>query len=260
MSTPALVRAWESHFALYRTIWKSNVLVSFVQPFLYLLAMGIGVGALVDRGDRADQLLGGLTYFEFLGPALLATTAMMFATNEALWPVLGGFKWWKGFHAGAATPLTPGQIAGGVALWHTTTSLIAVVGVAAALMLFPDTRGWGLIVAIPFGTLTGIAFAAPVMAWSASRESDRSFPLINRFIIVPLFLFAGAFYPVSQLPDWLEPVARLTPLWHGVELCRDAAYGRLEPRATAIHLGYLAALVVVGWTLSVRSFRKRLGQ
>src|SRR4029077_15062128 len=126
------VRVWESHLRLYRTIWRSNVLGAFVQPFLYLLGMGLGVGALVDSGPNADELLGGLTYFEFLAPALLATSAMMVATSEGMWPVMLGFKYGRGYHAAAATPLSPGQIAAGVALWQATKSLITGTGVALA--------------------------------------------------------------------------------------------------------------------------------
>ena len=260
MSTPAAVRAWESHFTLYRTIWKSNVLGSFIQPLLYLLGMGLGVGALVDRGDNAEVLLDGLTYFEFLAPALLATTAMMVTIVEAMWPVTGAFKWWRTYHAQAATPLTPTQIAGGTALWHLTKAAISVTGVAAVLVLFEGTRSWGLLLAIPFGALTGVAFAAPMMAVSASVETDHSFPAINRFVVMPLFLFGGAFYPVSQLPGWMEPIAKVTPLWHGVELCRGAVHGRLDWWTTWGHVGYLLVFVVIGWALSARSFRRRLAE
>lgn len=258
VSTPPVVRAWESHLTLYRAVWKSNLLGSFVQPLLYLVGMGLGVGALVDRGERADTLLDGLTYFQFLAPGLIATTAMMIASGEAMWPVLGGFKWMRGFHAQAATPLSPRQIAGGVALWQATKALIAVSGVTSVLVLFGATRSWGLLLAVPFGVLTGVAFAAPITAWSASRESDHSFPTINRFVIMPLFLFGGAFYPVSQLPDAIEPVAKVTPLWHGVELTRAAVHGRLEWGATAAHISFLLLVAVVGWVLAARSFTRRL--
>ena len=256
--TPPIIRAWESHLTLYRAVWKSNVLGSFLQPLLYLLGMGLGVGALVDRGDQSETLLDGLTYFQFLAPGLIATTAMLITGGEAMWPVLGGFKWMRTFHAQAATPLTPRQIAGGVALWHVTKAFIAVTGVTSVLVLFDGTRGWGLLLAIPFGVLTGVAFASPVMAWSASRETDTSFPTINRFVIMPLFLFGGAFYPVSQLPDWMEPIAKVTPLWHGVQLTRAAVHGRLEPGATAVHVAVLVGLTVIGWVLAGRSFNRRL--
>ncbi|MGA1556676.1 MAG: ABC transporter permease, partial [Ilumatobacteraceae bacterium] len=85
-----------------------------------------------------------------------------------------------------------------------------------------------------------------------------SFPTINRFVIMPLFLFGGAFYPVSQLPDVLEPVARITPLWHGVELTRGAVHGRLEWGSTAVHVTVLALVTIVGWALASRSFARRL--
>ncbi len=258
MSTPAAIRVWESHFTLYRTIWRSNVMGAVLQPFLYLLGMGLGVGALVDRGDNAAQLLDGLTYFEFLAPALLATTAMMISAQESLWPVTGGFRWQRTFHAQAASPLSPGEITGGLALWQTTRSVISVAGVAVVLMLFSETRSPGLVLAIPFGGLTGVAFAAPITAWSATRERDNSFPTILRFGIIPLFLFGGAFYPISQLPDWLEPVARVTPLWHGVQLCRGAVHGRLEFVDALGHCAYLATLALAGWLVARRTFAKRL--
>lgn len=257
MTAPA-VRVWESHFTLYRTIWRSNVLGAVLQPFLYLLGMGLGVGALVDRGDRADTLLDGLTYFEFLAPGLLATTAMMISAQESLWPVMGGFKWQRTFHAQAASPLSPGEITGGLALWQTTRSVISVTGVAIVLALFPATRSPGLLLAIPFGGLTGVAFAAPISAWSATRESETSFPTILRFGIIPLFLFGGAFYPVSQLPDWLEPAAKVTPLWHGVELCRGAVHDRLGLVEAIGHCAFLAAFAVGGWLWARRAFARRL--
>jgi lipooligosaccharide transport system permease protein len=260
VSTPAVVRVWESHFTLYRTIWRSNVLGAFVQPLLYLLGMGLGVGALVDRGSRSEQLLDGLTYFQFLAPGLIATTAMMIASGEAMWPVMGGFRWMRSFHAQAATPITPGQVAGGLALWHVTKAAIAAGGVAAVLALFAETRSFGLVLAVVFGALTGAAFAAPITAWSASRDTDTSFPAIQRFVIMPLFLFGGAFYPVSQLPNWMEPVAKVTPLWHGVELCRSATYGRLTWGSTTVHVAYLAGFALLGWLAGRRTFTARLSQ
>ncbi len=260
MSTPAPVRVWEGHFRLYRTIWRSNVMASMLQPFLYLLGMGLGVGALVDQGNDSAQLLDGLTYFQFLGPGLIATTAMMVAASEAMWPVLGGFKWQSGFHAAAATPLSPSDITGGVFLWHATKALIAGSGVAVVLVLFDETRSPGLVLAVLFGGLTGLAFSSVITAWTATREQDFSFPNINRFVVTPLFLFGGAFYPISQLPTWLQWMARATPLWHGVELARDAVNQRMEWRTTVVHLAYLTVFVVIGWLSARRTFAKRLGK
>ena len=259
MSTPAALRQWEAHFRLYRTIWKSNVMASVVQPFLYLLGMGVGVGALVDHGAKSAKLLDGLTYLQFLGPALIATTAMLVTSGEAMWPVLGGFKWQSGFHAAAATPLTPGDIAAGVFLWQVTKALIAGGAVALTLTVFSATRTPGLLLAVLFGGLTGLSFSAVITSWTATREQDFSFPNINRFVVTPLFLFGGAFYPIHQLPTWLQWVAKATPLWHGVELTRAAANDRLEVQTTLVHVGYLLLFIIGGWLLSRRTFARQLG-
>jgi lipooligosaccharide transport system permease protein len=258
MSTPAAIRVWESHFTLYRTIWRSHVMGAVFQPLLYLLGMGLGVGALVNQNASSEQLLDGLTYFEFLAPGLLATTGMMISAQESLWPVLGGFKWQRTFHAQAASPLSPGQITGGLALWQTTRALISVAGVATVLLFFPETRTPGLALAVLFGGLTGVAFAAPISAWTATREREGSFPTILRFGILPLFLFGGAFFPISELPEWMQPVAKVTPLWHGVELCRNAVYGQLGAIDTATHCAILATYAIVGWVASRWAFARRL--
>jgi lipooligosaccharide transport system permease protein len=260
LSSPAVVRVWEGYFTFYRVHWKSNVFGAFVQPFLYLLGMGVGVGSLVDTGASAGDALGGVSYYEFLAPALLATTGMMLGAGEALWPTMAGFKWQRFFHAQAQTPLSTGQIVGGLGLWHATRVGIGVAGVAVVLALFPGTRGWGLLAAAPFGVLTGLAFACVLMAWSATRETERSFPSIMRFVITPLFLFGGAFYPISALPDWLEPVAKVTPLWHGVQLCRGAVHGTLGWDALVVHSAVLTGLTVAGLALSQRAFRVRLAK
>lgn len=262
MSTPAAIRVWEGYFTYYRVHWKSNVFGAFVQPFLYLLGMGVGVGALVDdrRGSGGADALGGLSYYEFLAPALLATTGMMLGAGEALWPTMAGFKWQRFFHAQAQTPLSTGQIVGGLTLWQATRAGIGVVGVGMVLALFPGTRRWGLLAAVPFGVLTALAFASPLIAWAATRETERSFPNIMRFVITPLFLFGGAFYPIGELPGWLQTVAKATPLWHGVELCRGAVHDTLTVVDTVVHVAVLVALIAAGMAFSQVTFHRRLAK
>lgn len=260
MSTPEPIRVWESHFTYYRRVWRSNLMSGLVQPFLYLLGMGVGVGALVDQRAEATDVLGGVSYLAFLAPALIATTAMMVLAQEAMWPVMDGFEWSNAFRAMYATPLDPGDIAMGTAIWQATRGLLASGGVAVALVLFDDTRTWGLLPAIAFGVLTGVAVSLPITAWSASREAgDQSFPAIMRFGIVPMFLFGGAFYPIDQLPDWVQPLAYVTPLWHGVELCRGAVLGTLDGTDT-VHVAVLVAYALTGLLLARRIFARRLAR
>ena len=109
--------------------------------------------------------------------------------------------------------------------------------------------------------LCGLAFNAPIAAFSASLEGgdDGWFPALNRFVLIPMFLFAGTFFPVSQLPDWLEPVAWVTPLWHGVELCRDADHRRTStPCSRSSTSSYLSLFVVVGAVVAIRRHQRAL--
>lgn len=260
--TPPALRVWEHQLIVYRRIWFSNVTVSLVRPLLYVVGMGFGVGALVDDGPRADEVLGGLSYFQFFAPAVIATSAMMVLANDSLWPIRGGFIWTRTFFAQASTPLSSGDIVAGLGLWHATKGMLASAGVALVLVLFPTTRTWGLVPAMVFGALTGVAFAAPLTAWAAWRETDLSFANINRFVIVPMFLFSGAFYPIDQLPVWLQWFSRITPVWHGVELCREAVNGDFAARSLAtmaLHTAYLALWALSGWLLARKVFSRRLG-
>jgi lipooligosaccharide transport system permease protein len=258
MSTPAPVRVWESSFAVYRRLWKSLLLGSLLQPFLYLLGIGVGVGALIDEGPSSSDVLGGVDYLSFLAPALIATTAMMVVAQEAMWPVMDGFMWNNNYRAMTATPLEPRQVAAGVTLWHATRAFLSAAGVAAVLALFPETRAWGLIPAVAFAVLMALAFSLPITAWTSTRTTDQSFPAIMRFGLVPMFLFAGAFYPIDQLPAWLQPVAWITPLWHGVELCRGSVLGTLGGAEAAGHVTILVTYAGAGYYFCRRTFPRRL--
>ena len=258
MSTPATVRVWESEFAVYRKVWQSHLLLAFVQPLLYLVGMGLGVGALIEANTDSASSLGDLSYFEFLAPALLATTAMISAGQASLWQVLDGFFWSNRYRAMAATPLGPGDIASGLTLWHATRTTIGVTGVAVVLAFFDATRSWGLLVSVPAAVLTGLAYALPITAWSSTRHGDGSFPTIIRFGLLPMFLFGGAFFPVEQLPDGLQPVAYVTPLWHGIELCRGAVIDTVSAGNVAVHLAVLCGYAVAGWMACKVAFARRL--
>ncbi len=258
MSTPAALRVVERDLAYLRMIWKSNLLGAVIQPLMYLLGVGVGVGALVDEGAGNVDLLGGVSYFAFYASAIVATASMFVGAQEALWPTMDGFSWSNAYRAATSTPLTPRDVVGGLMIHYAIRAAISAAGVAAVLAFFAETRGFGLIAAVPIGVLTGLSFSMPFAAWTATRTTDSSFPAIMRFGIIPMFLFGGAFYPVEQLPDWLEPVAWATPLWHGVELCRGAILGGLGGGRVLLHVGALLTFVVAGYVASTITFRKRL--
>ena len=252
------VRVYLRDWTFFKRMWWSVLVGSIVQPLMFLLGVGLGVGELVDRGPEAANLLGDTSYFAFYATALLATTAMFVVAQEALWPTMDGFTWSNAYQAMIGTPLEATDIVFGKTIHYAVRAIVTSGGVAAVLALFDDTRSLGLIPAAVVGALTGLAFALPIAAWTATRTSDSSFPAILRFVIIPMFLFGGAFYPIEQLPVWLRPVAWFTPLWHGIELCRGLVLGGLSVGPAVGHVAVLCAFVGAGLAAARITFGRRL--
>ena len=251
----AAVTEW--HARSYRRTWRATITTAFLNPVFFLLSVGVLLGQLIDD-DQAQ--LGGLTYVEFVAPGLLAATAMQMGANDAMWPVLAGIRWLRTYHAVLATPVRLAELVLGTMGWSAIRVLSAAViftAVAAAggAVISP------LAIFAPFAALlVGLAFNAPIAAFSASLEGgdDGWFPALNRFVLIPMFLFAGTFFPIEQLPNWLEPIAWVTPLWNGVELCRMLTTGDVDALLAVVHVAYLLLFVVVGSVVAIRAHRKAL--
>ena len=257
VGVPPLVRVVEREARVFRKLWRGTVFSSFVTPVMFLAAIGLGVGGVVrDPTGR----LGGASYLVFVTPGLLAASAMQNAAGNSLWPVMAGTKWVRTFHAMVATPVTASDVYGGFVVWNAIRSSFGIVAfLAVGALLGGVPSPWGVL-AVPAAMLCAMAFAAPLSAYAATRESDQAFPVIIRFGIIPLFLFSGTFFPVRQLPSALRALAPLSPLWHGVELCRAATTGHLRAGPAAGHVAVLVGFVAVGWWWGRRTFSRRLAQ
>jgi lipooligosaccharide transport system permease protein len=243
------------HMAYWRRTWRASIVSSFLYPLFYVAAMGLGVGRLVNSNSGGVQ---GVPYLDFVAPALLAATAMQIASNESMWPVLGSFKWTRSYWTAISTPITPRDLALAKLTW--VAIHVAMVGViyTAVLAAFQVLLSpWAVLLPLA-GVLTGLAFAGPLAAYVATQESERTFPIFYRFMIIPMFLFSGSFYPISQLPSWLQVVVQFVPLYHGVALCRTLALGQGSLAATIYHVTFLTVLAVGGAYFCVRNFRRRL--
>ena len=250
---------WGSVFeyllVVYKRTWRGSIIGRFLSPLFFLLSMGVGLGSLVD--DRAGGV-DGVPYLQFVVPAIVATQAMWVAMGESTYQVLGYIKWNMGYHAMLATPLGMRDILIGHLLsvvGHLTVATAIFMGVAA---LFGGFSSWWALLSLPVAVLTGMAFTVPLFAFTARQEGDNGFNILFRWVMTPLMLFSGTFFPITQLPVWMQPVAWLTPLWHGVESSRMVATGDVRWGWLALHLLVLVAFVVVGWLLAVRSFSRRL--
>jgi lipooligosaccharide transport system permease protein len=253
--TPLWLRALRFWAYQYKRTWRSSVTASFLFPVLYLAAMGVGLGTLV---DRHVHLVSGVSYLVFVGPGVLAATAMQIGANEATYPVMGAIKWDRTYFAMLATPLGVLDVLRGHLGWI-GVRLTAMAGVfLAVLAAFGVVRSGWAVLALPAAVLTGMSFAAPVAAFAATQERDVGFAAIYRFALIPLFLFSGTFFPVSALPGWLVPVAYATPLYHGVALCRGLVLGSGPLWELLGDVAYLVTLSGVGFGLAARTYRRRL--
>jgi lipooligosaccharide transport system permease protein len=252
--------AWRQRdywITVYRRTWRGTVITSFVTPLLYLLAMGVLLGGFIE--GEPDTLEGATSYLAFVAPGLLAAQSMQLVVGEMTYPVMSMVKWQKIAFGMSATPLAGRDIVNA----HLGFVMFRVATVSAVFLLVMAPFGvltsvGGAVGAFAVQLLIGLAFATPVYALSAGMKQESGFSLIFRLGVIPMFLFSGAFFPISNLPAWLEWLARLTPLWHGVDLTRMLTLGTLEGPKALLHVVVLLAVDAAGYVWACARMERRL--
>lgn len=256
MARAATLRVVEGHARHYRHTWRGSTFSTIMYPVLFLSAMGLGLGSQV--GPEASPALGGVDYLTWLAPGLLTAAAMQNGAADGSFPVMAGMKWLKTYDAALNTPVRPADLALGNLTWAVARATVsALVYVVIATAFGAMTLGRGLASAVP-AVLTAAGFCAVISALTARLSSEQGMTAVHRFLVMPLFLFAGTFFPVSQLPDGIEPLVWLVPLWHGVELSRALALGTTPTGPWPVHLAVVLGFLAGGVALSLASFRRRL--
>ncbi|WP_300342340.1 ABC transporter permease [Nesterenkonia sp.] len=233
---------------------------STFQPIMYILAMGLGLGVLV--GAETDfSAYGAESYLMYIAPAILASTVAMTAGIEFTFPVMEGFKWRRKYYGAQATALTPQQIALGHILGVSCRFGVHALIFTAVLFAFGALRSPLAVLMVFSAMLGGLAIGLPIMAYiSTLRDEKGHASIIQRFVIMPLFLFSGTFYPLTNLPQFLQVIGWISPIWHANEIGRVLAFGQPTPLwLLAVHIGYLTAVVVLSWLAVRRVFIRRLG-
>ena len=237
------------------------IAIAIANPVLYLVSIGLGVGAYIDK-NTGGMGVDGVSYITFLAPALLATAAIQGAIDESTYPTLQGFKWNKIFFSMNATPLSGNHIAMGVffnSLIRTVFTAVLYWLVMLTFGVLESPRAW---LAIFTAVMAGAAFGALMQALAGLLENENLFfTLVERFIIMPLFLFSGTFYPLSSMPLFLQWIGWISPLWHATELGRWLTYGsEISTQMLFAHFIFLNSILAVGLIASRRIFTRRLGK
>ena len=245
---------------MLKWIWLI-ISLAIANPVLYLVSIGLGVGAYIDK-NTGGMGVDGVSYITFLAPALLATAAIQGAIDESVYPTLEGFKWNKIFFSMNATPLSGNHIATGVflnSLIRVTFTAIIYWLVMLAFGVLESPRAW---LAIFTAIMAGAAFGAMMQALAGMLENeDIFFTVLNRFVIMPLFLFSGTFYPLTNMPIYLQWIGWISPLWHATELGRWLTYGHeISSLMLYTHFIFLNSLLLIGIIASRRIFTRRLGK
>ncbi len=257
-TTLELVRRQVDYWVLvYLRTWRGTVVSSFLMPLMYVVAIGVLLGGYVEGG--ADRLEGAPTYLAFVVPGMIAAQMMTIAFGETTWPVMSGIKWQKIYVGQLATPLTIPAIVLAQLGYVTFRLLVAAMVFLAVLAPFGVlATWWGAVLAVPVLLLVGWTFATLAYGLTAGLDSDTTLTVVYRIAVVPMFLFSGAFFPVSQLPSVAEWLAMATPLWHGVSLTRMLTTDSLAAGPALLHLVYLGVLTAFGLWWAMRRLTRKL--
>jgi lipooligosaccharide transport system permease protein len=257
---PLSLRPLSYFWTQFRRTWKADIGTVFLTPVLFLASLGLGLGGLIGHGEAVASL-GGVNYVSFVAPALLVTTAMQVAMMRATYEVWSlANNWTGGYRSMQASPISIGQIVTGQLTWIAVRVFLASAFYLAVSAAFGTVHSPAAAADLLVGPLVGLAFAAPIAAYSITARHDQPFSMIFRLVMIPLFLFSGTFFPLSQLPVGLQYLAYALPLWHGVELSRGLYAGHLDLATALGSVAYLVAVSAAGTVAARSTFQRRLAK
>jgi len=252
-------REYDYWWRQYKRRWRGTVVINVANPVLFLIAIGAGIGRLVtpSADTGAAAALGGVTYLAFVAPGMLAAASMQNGIIEGAQVVRGRMP--DGPYQPAITsPLEPSDILFGHVLYMALRIAMSAAAFLAVMVAMGAAHSWLVILTLPAATLTGLAFATPTAAWGATVDDPGRINDLFKWVVMPMYLFSGTFFPTAQLPGWAQPLIRLTPLWHGGELCRTLSLGTATWSGSVVHVCYLGAVAALGLFLARRTFAKHL--
>ena len=257
MTVAGSLRFARYQLELWRRTWYGSAFSTFIAPILYLAGIGLGIGQLVEGGGAAAEL-GGVSYAAFAGTGVLAASSMQTGAGELSWPVMGAISFTRTWVASTSTPLTPADIVGGKMLVLAVRLTISGVVFAVSLLALDLVDPLGALGVIAPAVLVGLACGAPMFAFAAWAQEGTKIGYVFRFVVVPLFVLSGTFFPISELPSAVQPFAAVSPLWHGIELVRAGGLGLATAYPPLVHVAVLLACTLAGVLLTVRTLTQRL--
>jgi len=238
------------HLIVFRRTFWSNMIFNVIEPFLYLSAMGFGLGAFV-------QDMGGMSYIQFIAPGMVSSASMWAATFECTYASFIRLHFQKTFHAMLAGPATVRDVIAGEVLFGIVKNIIFGMMILVVIGIMGQVQSvWSLLIPL-FLILPGTVFSLMALSYTGIINHIDYLNYYITLVTTPMYLFAGVFFPVSSMPEWLQILAWFNPLYHSVEVCRGLVVGQVSI-ALWQHVACLILLSVVLAPLPVYFFKKRL--
>jgi lipooligosaccharide transport system permease protein len=242
-------RVWQRHFKVYTKLYKSSIVFNFIEPILYLVALGFGLGAFVKE-------VNGVPYMKFIAPGLIASSSMFATASECTYGTYIRMTYQKTFDAILSTPINIDDLVAGEMLWGITKSIFYGTAITIVLSIFGLIDSPMIILAVPVLFISGLIFAETAVIAAAIVPGIDSFSYFFTLLLTPSFLFSGIFFPLDSLPPLVTKIAFFTPLYHLVNICRSFASGSLG--AVVWDITWIAAVAAILLPYPFRFMRKRI--
>lgn len=250
LERPAIAGVLVREIINYSSIWRSITFSSTMEPTIYLLAFGLGFGALVPR-------IGDMTYVEFVGTGTVATAVMFSSVFATMFGTFVKREFQRTYDAILAAPVDVEELVTAEVLWVACRAAVYGCVPLIIAMLFGLDPSWGMLTVPLIAFMTGFGWAAFGVLVSATLKSIDSFSYVTSTVVTPAFLVAGTFFPIDRLPEWAQVLAQLNPLYHCVQLVRHAAFG-FEGWYDVGHVAAVLAFGILMWRLAIWRSTKRL--
>jgi lipooligosaccharide transport system permease protein len=242
-------RVWQRHAKVYTKLYKSSIALNFIEPVLYLAALGLGLGAYVKE-------IRGVPYVNFIAPGIIASSSMFAATYECSYGTYVRMTYQKTFDAILATPVNVDDLIAGEMIWGATKSALYGAIIRLVISAFGLVASSAVALALPLLFVSGIIFAEISLIFVAIVPGIDSFNYFYTLLMTPMFLFSGIFFPVDTLPALVSKIAFFTPLYHLVNICRSFASGSpLNASWDIVWMFFVAAFLA---PIAFRLMKKRL--
>ena len=249
LERPALTGVLVREIVNFSSYWRSATFSSTVEPTIYLLAFGFGIGSLVST-------VGGYDYIEFIGTGTVATAVLFSSVFAAMFGSFVKYQFQRTYDAILAAPVDTEELVTAEALWIATRAGVYGCVPMLVAIAFGLDPAWGMLLVPLIGWIAGFGWANFGISIAGYSKSFENFNYVISAVLTPLFLLAGSFFPLDGFPEWAQVLAQLNPLHQLVELVRHAAFG--FEATDLLRLGGLAAFSFAMWRLAVRQMTRRL--